>query len=68
MSWGDFSIVLSPVAQEHNQDLAMVCEEENQTVWLVGSAHRGWKASLLALWKEYLYKEFLFSLCEWEDK
>ena len=60
MSWGDFSVVLSPVAQEHAQDLAMVHEEENQIVWLVGSARRGWKASLLAFRKEYMYEEFLF--------
>jgi len=52
--------VLSPVAQEHAQDLAMVHEEENQIVWLVGSARRGWKASLLAFRKEYMYEEFLF--------
>lgn len=40
MSWGGFSVVLSPVIQEHNQDLAMVCEK-NQIMWLVGSACGG---------------------------
>lgn len=40
MSWGGFSVVLSPVTQDHNQDLAMVCEK-NQIMWLVGSACGG---------------------------
>lgn len=60
MSWGRFFVVFSPAAQEHTQDLAMVCEEENQIPCLVGSAHRGWEDNLPAYCKEYLSEEFLF--------
>lgn len=62
MSWGDLSLVLSPVEQKHTQVLAMVCDEENQMMWLLGNVRRGWKANLLASRKKYLYEEIL--LCE----
>lgn len=43
--------------QDHNQDLAVMCEK-NQIMWLVGSACRDWKSSLLAF-SEGLQEEFL---------